>query len=44
MVAKKARWSLAGRNLPLHLQLDEVVMLARAQMDIMAEHGPIEAA
>jgi starvation-inducible DNA-binding protein len=40
LVAKQAHWNLTGRNFrSLHLQLDEVVTLARAQMDIMAERA-----
>ncbi len=40
LVAKQAHWNLTGRNFrSLHLQLDEVVALARAQMDIMAERA-----
>lgn len=40
LVAKQAHWNLMGRNFrSLHLQLDEVVTLARAQMDIMAERA-----
>jgi starvation-inducible DNA-binding protein len=40
LVAKQAHWNLTGRNFrSLHLQLDEVVTLARKQMDIMAERA-----
>jgi starvation-inducible DNA-binding protein len=40
LVAKQAHWNLTGRNFrSLHLQLDEVVALARQQMDIMAERA-----
>lgn len=38
--AKQAHWNLTGRNFrSLHLQLDEVVTLARQQMDVMAERA-----
>jgi starvation-inducible DNA-binding protein len=40
LAAKQAHWNLTGRNFrSLHLQLDEVVALARMQMDIMAERA-----
>lgn len=40
LLAKQAHWNLTGRNFrPLHLQLDDVVTMAREQMDIMAERA-----
>ena len=40
LVAKQAHWNLTGRNFrSLHLQLDELVALAREQLDIMAERA-----
>lgn len=40
LTAKQAHWNLTGRNFrSLHLQLDEVVALARAQLDIIAERA-----
>jgi starvation-inducible DNA-binding protein len=40
LLAKQAHWNLTGRNFrALHLQLDEVVALAREHMDIMAERA-----
>jgi starvation-inducible DNA-binding protein len=40
LLAKQAHWNLVGRNFrSLHLQLDEVVALAREHMDIMAERA-----
>jgi starvation-inducible DNA-binding protein len=40
LVAKQAHWNLTGPNFrSLHLQLDEVVTLARQQLDIMAERA-----
>jgi starvation-inducible DNA-binding protein len=40
LLAKQAHWNLTGRHFrSLHLQLDEVVALARQQMDIMAERA-----
>ena len=40
LAAKQAHWNLTGRHFrPLHLQLDEVVALAREQLDIMAERA-----
>jgi starvation-inducible DNA-binding protein len=40
LLAKQAHWNLTGRHFrPLHLQLDEVVDMAREQMDIMAERA-----
>jgi starvation-inducible DNA-binding protein len=40
LLAKQAHWNLTGRHFrPLHLQLDEVVDIARQQMDIMAERA-----
>jgi starvation-inducible DNA-binding protein len=38
--AKQAHWNLTGRNFrPLHLQLDEVVDLAREHADTVAERA-----
>jgi starvation-inducible DNA-binding protein len=40
LVAKQAHWNLIGRNFrPVHLQLDEVVDLARAHTDTVAERA-----
>jgi starvation-inducible DNA-binding protein len=40
LAAKQAHWNLTGRNFrSLHRQLDEVVALAREQLDIMAERA-----
>lgn len=40
LLAKQAHWNLVGRNFrSLHLQLDEVVALARQQMDVIAERA-----
>lgn len=40
LLAKQAHWNLTGRNFrALHLQLDEVVSMAREQMDTMAERA-----
>jgi starvation-inducible DNA-binding protein len=40
LLAKQAHWNLTGRNFrSLHLQLDEVVSMAREQMDTMAERA-----
>jgi starvation-inducible DNA-binding protein len=40
LVAKQVHWNLTGRNFrSLHLQLDEVVSIAREHMDIMAERA-----
>jgi starvation-inducible DNA-binding protein len=40
LLAKQAHWNLTGRNFrTLHLQLDEVVNMAREQMDTMAERA-----
>lgn len=40
LLAKQAHWNLIGKNFrSLHLQLDEIVALARTQMDIMAERA-----
>jgi starvation-inducible DNA-binding protein len=40
LLAKQAHWNLTGRNFrSLHLQLDEVVDMAREQMDTMAERA-----
>ncbi|HYZ53506.1 MAG TPA: DNA starvation/stationary phase protection protein [Streptosporangiaceae bacterium] len=40
LLAKQAHWNLTGPNFrPLHLMLDEVVELARDQLDIMAERA-----
>jgi starvation-inducible DNA-binding protein len=40
LLAKQAHWNLTGRHFrSLHLQLDDVVDLAREQMDIMAERA-----
>jgi starvation-inducible DNA-binding protein len=40
LLAKQAHWNLTGRNFrSLHLQLDDIVSLARDQMDIMAERA-----
>jgi starvation-inducible DNA-binding protein len=40
LLAKQAHWNLTGRNFrALHLQLDDVVNLARDQMDIVAERA-----
>jgi starvation-inducible DNA-binding protein len=38
--AKQAHWNLTGRNFrSLHLQLDEVVEIARQHMDVVAERA-----
>jgi len=40
LLAKQAHWNLIGKHFrSLHLQLDEVVGLARNHMDIMAERA-----
>lgn len=40
LLAKQAHWNLIGKNFrSLHLQLDEVVDLARNHMDVMAERA-----
>lgn len=40
LVAKQAHWNLTGRNFrPVHLQLDEVVDLAREYTDTVAERA-----
>jgi len=40
LLAKQAHWNLIGKNFrSLHLQLDEIVALARTHMDIMAERA-----
>ncbi len=40
LLAKQAHWNLTGRNFrPLHLQLDEVVDLARDHADTVAERA-----
>ncbi|MCF6473531.1 DNA starvation/stationary phase protection protein [Nonomuraea sp. MG754425] len=40
LVAKQAHWNLIGAHFrPIHLQLDEVVALARAHMDTIAERA-----
>lgn len=40
LLAKQAHWNLTGRNFrSLHRQLDQVVKLARDQLDIMAERA-----
>lgn len=40
LLAKQAHWNLKGRNFrSVHLQLDEVVDLARAHMDVLAERA-----
>jgi starvation-inducible DNA-binding protein len=40
LVAKQAHWNLTGRNFrSVHLQLDEVVALARTHADVMAERA-----
>ncbi|MGW4800716.1 Dps family protein, partial [Nonomuraea sp. NPDC004297] len=40
LVAKQAHWNLVGAHFrPIHLQLDEVVALARAHMDTIAERA-----
>jgi starvation-inducible DNA-binding protein len=40
LLAKQAHWNLTGHHFrSLHLQLDDVVSLARDQMDIMAERA-----
>lgn len=40
LLAKQAHWNLIGRNFrSIHLQLDEVVALARRHMDLMAERA-----
>jgi starvation-inducible DNA-binding protein len=40
LLAKQAHWNLIGHNFrPLHLQLDEIVDIARSHMDVMAERA-----
>lgn len=40
LLAKQAHWNLTGRNFrSLHLQLDEIVDLARTHMDVVAERA-----
>jgi starvation-inducible DNA-binding protein len=40
LTAKQAHWNLTGRHFrSIHLQLDEVVALARKHMDIVAERA-----
>src|SRR5437879_616916 len=40
LLAKQAHWNLRGRNFrPIHLQLDEVVDLAREHADMVAERA-----
>ncbi|MQA87968.1 MAG: DNA starvation/stationary phase protection protein [Streptosporangiales bacterium] len=40
LVAKQAHWNLTGRNFrSLHLQLDEIVAMARQHMDTVAERA-----
>lgn len=40
LVAKQAHWNVTGRNFrSLHLQLDEVVAMARQHMDAVAERA-----
>jgi starvation-inducible DNA-binding protein len=40
LVAKQAHWNVVGTNFrSLHLQLDEVVLLARNQADLVAERA-----
>jgi starvation-inducible DNA-binding protein len=40
LVAKQAHWNLIGTHFPsIHLQLDEVVALARTHMDTIAERA-----
>ncbi|RJL26549.1 Dps family protein [Bailinhaonella thermotolerans] len=40
LLAKQAHWNLIGRNFrPLHLQLDEIVDLAREHADTVAERA-----
>lgn len=40
LLAKQAHWNLIGKHFrSLHLQLDEVVDLARTHMDLMAERA-----
>lgn len=40
LVAKQAHWNLKGRNFrSIHLQLDEVVTIARTHMDTVAERA-----
>ncbi|GAA5074478.1 starvation-inducible DNA-binding protein [Thermocatellispora tengchongensis] len=40
LIAKQAHWNLIGHNFrSIHLQLDEIVSLAREHMDVMAERA-----
>ena len=40
LVSKQAHWNLTGRHFrPIHLQLDDVVDLARAHADVVAERA-----
>lgn len=40
LLGKQAHWNLTGRNFrSVHLQLDEVVALAREHMDVLAERA-----
>ncbi|PZG54538.1 DNA starvation/stationary phase protection protein [Spongiactinospora gelatinilytica] len=40
LVAKQAHWNIVGHHFrPLHLQLDEIVSLAREHTDVMAERA-----
>jgi starvation-inducible DNA-binding protein len=40
LVGKQAHWNLTGRHFrPLHLQLDDIVKLARKQADALAERA-----
>lgn len=40
LLAKQAHWNLTGKHFrSLHLQLDEIVELARTHMDVMAERA-----
>ncbi|MEV5409161.1 DNA starvation/stationary phase protection protein [Thermopolyspora sp. NPDC052614] len=40
LLAKQAHWNLMGRNFrSLHLQLDDIVAIARKHMDVVAERA-----